>query len=137
MKGLPAVSVDSGLLLGIGVAEEVSFSNEGCQSGLEEPFDFADPRFLKLKKMDSQILSVKESPKAIDCSRQNRCEQYLYDYGIDLSIAIDIRTLAIVNIKANISLLDLLSGNSISTIALKTARFSKLVPLPQKPVLET
>ncbi|KAG4428433.1 hypothetical protein IFR05_016086 [Cadophora sp. M221] len=52
----------------------------------------------------------------------------LHSYGIDSLMATDIRNWVVVNIKTDISLLDVLSGNSISAMALKIANLSKFVP---------
>lgn len=52
----------------------------------------------------------------------------LHSYGIDSPMATDIRNWVVANIKADVGLLDVLSGNSISAIAVKIANLSKLVP---------
>jgi NADPH:quinone reductase-like Zn-dependent oxidoreductase/NADP-dependent 3-hydroxy acid dehydrogenase YdfG len=53
----------------------------------------------------------------------------LHTYGVDSLMAVDFRTWILVQIKAEISLFDVLSGGSIEALASKIAAISKLVPI--------
>jgi zearalenone synthase (highly reducing iterative type I polyketide synthase) len=51
----------------------------------------------------------------------------LHAYGVDSLMAVEIRTWILMNLKAEISLFDVLSGNSVAALASKIAAVSKLV----------
>ncbi|PGH26935.1 hypothetical protein AJ80_01317 [Polytolypa hystricis UAMH7299] len=65
---------------------------------------------------------LQTTPENIDTSKP------LHSYGVDSLMAVELRSWIIANIKAEISLFDMLSGISIAGLAVKMASSSKLVP---------
>lgn len=203
-QGLPAVSVDLGLMLGIGlIAEErggttnlkkweaVGITEQefhavmtaamaenkslpaqvicGLPTGgilqsenLDRPFYFDDPRFLFLERKDidetlsrkdekdtadsvlSQLSHAESMRDAIDiitttvCQRLARglqsaaenidADKPLHSYGVDSLMAVEMRTWITVNLQADVSLFDILSGVSVTALAVKIAAKSKALP---------
>jgi len=67
--------------------------------------------------------------KALQTSADNiDSDKPLHSYGVDSLMAVEIRTWIMQQIKAEVTLFDVLSGTSISMLAAKIARASKLVP---------
>lgn len=203
-QGLPAVSVDLGLMLGIGlIAEErggttnlkkweaVGINEQefhaimtaamaenktlpaqvicGLPTGgilqsenLDRPFYLDDPRFSFLRKKDvdetlskqdendttdspsSQLSRAESMRDAIDIITTTVCQRLarglqtaaenidankpLHNYGVDSLMAVEIRTWITVNLQADISLFDILSGVSVAALAIKIAAKSKALP---------
>ncbi|KAL4862617.1 hypothetical protein BDV12DRAFT_178594 [Aspergillus spectabilis] len=203
-QGLPAVSVDLGLMLGIGlIAERGGATNlkkweavgitegefhrlmtaavNGSWSGhhlpaqvicglptggilqsqdLERPFYFDDPRFAYLKKKDFVSTEEQQSDAAESLSLQlGKAESMrdaveivtmglsqrlaaelntdianidstrpLHSYGVDSLLAVEMRNWVVANLLADLSLFDLLGGESIQALATKIAAISKAVP---------
>jgi len=67
--------------------------------------------------------SLQTAPENIDSGKP------LHTYGVDSLMAVDFRTWILIQIKAEISLFDVLSGGSIEALASKIAVISKLVPV--------
>jgi zearalenone synthase (highly reducing iterative type I polyketide synthase) len=67
--------------------------------------------------------SLQTAPENIDSGKP------LHTYGVDSLMAVDFRTWILIQIKAEISLFDVLSGGSIEALASKIAAISKLVPV--------
>jgi zearalenone synthase (highly reducing iterative type I polyketide synthase) len=203
-QGLPAVSVDLGLMLGIGlIAEErggttnlnkweaVGINEQqfhavmtaamaenkslpaqiicGLPTGgilqsenLDYPFYFDDPRFSFLRRKDvdetlskqdkndtadspsSQLSRAESMRDAIDIITTTVCQRLaqglqtaaenidankpLHSYGVDSLMAVEIRSWITVNLQADISLFDILSGVSVKALAVKIAAKSKALP---------
>lgn len=203
-QGLPAVSVDLGLMLGIGlIAEErggttnlkkweaVGIDEQefhavmtasmaenkslpaqvicGLPTGdilqsenLDRPFYFDDPRFSFLRRKDvdgtlskkdeidtaespsSQLSRAESMRDAIDLITTSVCQRLarglqtaaenidankpLHSFGVDSLMAVEMRTWITVNLQADVSLFDILSGVSIAALAVKIAAKSKALP---------
>ncbi|PVH73919.1 ketoacyl-synt-domain-containing protein [Cadophora sp. DSE1049] len=112
------------------------------KSGLDESAETDDKQTKKdtisfqLSKVSSiheaaEVISVAlchKVAKGLQVSADNiDASKPLHIYGIDSLMAVDIRSWVLMKLKSEISLFDLLSGTSISTLAGNIARTSKLV----------
>ncbi|KAF2811619.1 putative polyketide synthase [Mytilinidion resinicola] len=89
----------------------------------------------------TQATSIQEAGRAISAALAARLakglqtaaenidvEKPLHSYGVDSLMAVETRTWIMREVKADVSLFDVLSGASIAALAMKIAGLSKLVP---------
>ncbi|KAF2491841.1 putative polyketide synthase [Lophium mytilinum] len=101
----------------------------------------AGPEGDSLQVVLAQATSVQEAGRAISAALAARLakglqtaaenidvEKPLHSYGVDSLMAVETRTWIMREVKADVSLFDVLSGASIAALAMKIAGLSKLVP---------